>query len=282
MGFRGCGLRHEIGRVRCPHGADRKCRPHNAHSCSQGVHGQHPSHRHAKWKESHTGCDPVNAFGDQRIWVAAYKWPIYFFVAVAFWNFVGAGLFGFFINPPISAGGVFNSQMAALANASLQSYSDAYSYIQALRTTVDRYLSAIQVGDLTAANLQASHALFQSLDKVGIWVDRLALPPFLFWPKLKHGEMQVGHARVRVSRRSDIRDDVSAFHAHSFAQTFRVTVEVSIVIRIATPLVEFINGITACLAEEQLADRSGNCREHRRAARGNRARCARIRAGVVG
>jgi nitric oxide reductase subunit B len=38
----------------------------------------------------------------QHIWVAAYKWPIYFFVAVAFWNFVGAGLFGFFINPPIA------------------------------------------------------------------------------------------------------------------------------------------------------------------------------------
>ncbi|MFT3775386.1 MAG: nitric-oxide reductase large subunit [Minicystis sp.] len=35
-------------------------------------------------------------------WVTAYKWPIYFFVAVAFWNFVGAGLFGFFINPPIA------------------------------------------------------------------------------------------------------------------------------------------------------------------------------------
>ena len=36
------------------------------------------------------------------VWVAAYKWPIWFFVAVAFWNFVGAGLFGFFINPPIA------------------------------------------------------------------------------------------------------------------------------------------------------------------------------------
>ena len=35
-------------------------------------------------------------------WVAAYKWPIYCFVAVAFWNLVGAGLFGFFINPPIA------------------------------------------------------------------------------------------------------------------------------------------------------------------------------------
>ncbi|MCO6437224.1 MAG: nitric-oxide reductase large subunit [Phycisphaerae bacterium] len=35
-------------------------------------------------------------------WVGAYKWPIYFFVAVAFWNLVGAGLFGFLINPPIA------------------------------------------------------------------------------------------------------------------------------------------------------------------------------------
>lgn len=35
-------------------------------------------------------------------WVAAYKWPIYFFVAVAFWNFLGAGIFGFLINPPIA------------------------------------------------------------------------------------------------------------------------------------------------------------------------------------
>jgi nitric oxide reductase subunit B len=35
-------------------------------------------------------------------WVAAYKWPILFFVAVAFWNMIGAGVFGFMINPPIS------------------------------------------------------------------------------------------------------------------------------------------------------------------------------------
>ena len=31
----------------------------------------------------------------------AYKWPIYFFISVAFWNLVGAGVFGFLINPPI-------------------------------------------------------------------------------------------------------------------------------------------------------------------------------------
>ena len=35
-------------------------------------------------------------------WMVRYKWPIMFFVAVAFWNLVGAGLFGFLINPPLS------------------------------------------------------------------------------------------------------------------------------------------------------------------------------------
>jgi nitric oxide reductase subunit B len=38
----------------------------------------------------------------ERPWVRSYKWPIYFFVAVAFWNLVGAGLFGFLINAPIA------------------------------------------------------------------------------------------------------------------------------------------------------------------------------------
>lgn len=35
-------------------------------------------------------------------WLRNYRWPIYFFVAVAFWNMLGAGLFGFMINPPIA------------------------------------------------------------------------------------------------------------------------------------------------------------------------------------
>jgi nitric oxide reductase subunit B len=33
--------------------------------------------------------------------VAPWRWPLYFFVAVAFWNAVGAGVLGFLINPPI-------------------------------------------------------------------------------------------------------------------------------------------------------------------------------------
>lgn len=35
-------------------------------------------------------------------WMVRYKWPILFFLAVSFWNLVGAGLFGFLINTPIA------------------------------------------------------------------------------------------------------------------------------------------------------------------------------------
>lgn len=35
-------------------------------------------------------------------WMERVKWPLMCFVAVAFWNMLGAGVFGFTINPPIS------------------------------------------------------------------------------------------------------------------------------------------------------------------------------------
>lgn len=35
-------------------------------------------------------------------WMAKYRWVIWCFIAVAFWNLFGAGLLGFLINPPIS------------------------------------------------------------------------------------------------------------------------------------------------------------------------------------
>ncbi|NHE58709.1 nitric-oxide reductase large subunit [Cyclobacterium plantarum] len=35
-------------------------------------------------------------------WLKDYKWPIYCLISVAFWNFLGAGIFGFLINPPIA------------------------------------------------------------------------------------------------------------------------------------------------------------------------------------
>jgi nitric oxide reductase subunit B len=35
-------------------------------------------------------------------WMCSYRWPVFFFIGVAFWNLIGAGLFGFMINPPIA------------------------------------------------------------------------------------------------------------------------------------------------------------------------------------
>ena len=33
---------------------------------------------------------------------SVYKWPFAFFASVLVWNLIGAGLFGFFINPPLA------------------------------------------------------------------------------------------------------------------------------------------------------------------------------------
>ena len=35
-------------------------------------------------------------------WMEQLKWPLMCFIAVAFWNMLGAGVFGFMINPPVS------------------------------------------------------------------------------------------------------------------------------------------------------------------------------------
>jgi nitric oxide reductase subunit B len=39
---------------------------------------------------------------DQAPWMAAVKWPLMCFIAVAFWNMLGAGVFGFMINTPVA------------------------------------------------------------------------------------------------------------------------------------------------------------------------------------
>ena len=53
---------------------------------------------------AYIGFEAYRSFkvGHATPWMARYRWPVLFFVAVAFWNLVGAGLFGFLINPPLS------------------------------------------------------------------------------------------------------------------------------------------------------------------------------------
>ena len=38
----------------------------------------------------------------QHPWQSTYRWPFAFFASVLVWNLIGAGLFGFFINPPLA------------------------------------------------------------------------------------------------------------------------------------------------------------------------------------
>ena len=50
------------------------------------------------------GLEAVDTWNRSRStpWMARYRWPIMFFLAVSFWNLVGAGLFGFLINTPLA------------------------------------------------------------------------------------------------------------------------------------------------------------------------------------
>ncbi len=50
------------------------------------------------------GMEAYNTYqlGKATPWMSRYRWPIMFFLAVSFWNLVGAGLFGFLINTPLA------------------------------------------------------------------------------------------------------------------------------------------------------------------------------------
>ena len=88
-------------------------------------------------------------------WVQQYRWPIYFFVAVAFWNLVGAGLFGFMINPPI-----------------------ALYYMQGLNTTpVHGHAALFGVYGMLGIGLMLFS--LRALNPGGVWSDGLI--KFAFW-----------------------------------------------------------------------------------------------------
>lgn len=88
-------------------------------------------------------------------WLKDYKWPIYCLVAVAFWNFLGAGIFGFIINPPI-----------------------ALYYMQGLNTTaVHAHTALFGVYGMLGIGLMLF--VLRSLYRIQIWNDRLL--SFSFW-----------------------------------------------------------------------------------------------------
>ncbi len=88
-------------------------------------------------------------------WMQSYRWPIYFFIAVAFWNLVGAGLFGFMINPPI-----------------------ALYYMQGLNTTAVHAHTAL-FGVYGMLGMGLVLVTVKSLRPALVWPDRLL--KFAFW-----------------------------------------------------------------------------------------------------
>ena len=88
-------------------------------------------------------------------WLKDYKWPIYCLVAVAFWNFFGAGILGFIINPPI-----------------------ALYYIQGLNTTAAHAHGAL-FGVYGMLGIGLMLFILRSLYRVQVWNDKLI--GFAFW-----------------------------------------------------------------------------------------------------
>ncbi len=88
-------------------------------------------------------------------WIKAYKWPIYSFIAVAFWNLVGAGIFGFLINPPT-----------------------ALYYMQGLNTTaVHGHTALFGVYGMLGIGLMLF--VLRDMDKDAVWKDKWI--KFAFW-----------------------------------------------------------------------------------------------------
>lgn len=88
-------------------------------------------------------------------WIKVYKWPIYSFIAVAFWNLVGAGIFGFLINPPI-----------------------ALYYMQGLNTTpVHGHTALFGVYGMLGIGLMLF--VLRDMDSVNVWKEKWL--KFSFW-----------------------------------------------------------------------------------------------------
>jgi Nitric oxide reductase large subunit len=88
-------------------------------------------------------------------WLKAYRWPVYCFIAVAFWNLVGAGIFGFLINPPI-----------------------ALYYMQGLNTTpVHGHTALFGVYGMLGIGLMLF--VLRDMNKEAIWKERWI--KFAFW-----------------------------------------------------------------------------------------------------
>ncbi len=74
--------------------------------------------------------------------------------------------------------------------------------------------------------------------------------------------MQMRCARIRISSRSYKTDDIPTLDPHPLPQTFRVAIQVRVVVAIHSGFVELVYGVTARFAKKKFADSSGCHRVH--------------------
>lgn len=114
-------------------------------------------------------------------WMTAVKWPLMCFIAVAFWNMLGAGVFGFLINPPVSL-----------------------FYIQGLNTTANHAHAALfgVYGFLSLGfvlmvlrYIKPQMRFNDKLMKIAFWGLNIGLAMMMFITLLPHGIIQA-HASI--------------------------------------------------------------------------------------
>src|SRR5262245_4419986 len=140
-------------------------------------------------------------------WVAAYRWPILCFVAVGFWNTVGAGLLGFAINPPVALYYVQGLNMTpAHGHAALFGVYGMLGIglmLFCLRGLFDRSLHADKLlgNAFWALNIGLAMMVFMSLLPAGIYQAWASVSEGLWFarsPELVHSTLMEAFVWLRV------------------------------------------------------------------------------------
>lgn len=109
-------------------------------------------------------------------WMQKIKWPLMCFIAVAFWNMLGAGVFGFLINPPISL--FYIQGLNTTANHAHAALFGVYGFLSlGFVLMVLRYIRP---------QMEFNHKLMST----GFWALNIGLCMMLFITLLPHGVIQ--------------------------------------------------------------------------------------------
>ena len=123
------------------------------------------------------------------LWMQPMRWPLMFFIAVSFWNMVGAGVFGFLINPPIAL--YYLQGLNTTPNHGHAALFGVYGFLalgftlmvlRYIRPTFEMNSKALWFG-FWALNLGLVMMLFGSLLPIGFIQAHAAISEGLWWAR---------------------------------------------------------------------------------------------------